>query len=96
MTRREALDRWSQHTQHCPDCQAALRRIDAALPLLAAAAVGLAAAAGIALATGSAPLLSWRVAGCAAGAALAALLRAKLEDWRRLFIFTDYVHAEKN
>ncbi|GBF96942.1 hypothetical protein Rsub_09022 [Raphidocelis subcapitata] len=96
MSRREALDRYSQHTQHCPDCRKALARIDAALPLVAAAGIALLAAAAIAAATGAAPPLGWRVLGAAAGAAAAALLHRKLSEFRTLFIFTDYVHAERN
>lgn len=84
------------HPQHCPECKKALGRIDAVLPLLAALSVALLGAAAFALITGAAPPTSGRVLGAAAGGALAAVLRAKLAGVRALFVFTDYVHAEKN
>ena len=97
MTRREALDRLSQHTRHCPSCQRALKRIDFALPLVAAAAVALlAAAAYAALFAGGAPALSARALGAAAGAAVLALVHARLSSFRELFVFRDYVHANRH
>ncbi|KAI8465279.1 MAG: pheophorbide a oxygenase [Monoraphidium minutum] len=96
MTRRQVLDRFSQHTEHCPSCRSTLARIDAALPLLAALSAALLLLSGLSLATGAAPLASGRVLGCAAGAAAAAFLRSQLQSFRELFVFRDYVHAEKN
>lgn len=84
-----------QPRQHCPDCKRALGRLDAALPLLAAASVALLGAA-IFAALAGAPPLSARVAGAAGAAALLALVRSKLDSFRALFHFVDYVHAEKN
>jgi hypothetical protein len=71
-------------------------RIDASLPLIAALGIAALLAAGLALATGAAPLVSKQVLGGAALAAAAAFLHHKLNALRALFIFTDYVHAEKN
>jgi len=96
MSRREALDRYSQHTQHCPDCKRALGRIEAALPVIAGAALAALAAAGYFLLSGAAPPLSGRVVGGVAVAGLAALVYQKLLQFRQKFIFEDYVHADKN
>ncbi|WIA09707.1 hypothetical protein OEZ85_009091 [Tetradesmus obliquus] len=93
MSRRDSLDRLSQHTQHCPDCQQALKRINLALPATWAAAAAALLVAGVAAATG-APLLSWNVAGAAAAAVLLALAHRSLNKFKELFIFTDYVHAD--
>ncbi|KAF8073221.1 hypothetical protein HT031_000882 [Scenedesmus sp. PABB004] len=93
MSRRESLDRFGQHTAHCPDCHKALKRIDLALPLTWAAAAAALLVAGVAAASG-APLLSGRVAGGAAAAALLALLHRSLAGFRELFVFRDYVHAD--
>ncbi|KAF6256401.1 hypothetical protein COO60DRAFT_1640750 [Scenedesmus sp. NREL 46B-D3] len=93
MSRRQSLDRLSQHTQHCPDCQQALKRITLALPVTWAAAAAALLVAGVAAATG-APLLSWSVAGAAGAAVLLALAHRSLNKFKDLFIFTDYVHAD--
>jgi hypothetical protein len=71
----------------------ALKRVDFALPATWAAAAVALLMAGVAAASGAA-LLSPRVAGAAAAALVFALLHRGLVQFRKLFIFTDYVHAE--
>jgi hypothetical protein len=92
MEPRVVLDRWSQHTQHCPTCQRALKRIDFFVPALAAAAAIAALMAGLAVATGGAPLLSARVVWPAVAAAALLFVRSKLKAARALFVYTGYQH----
>lgn len=71
----------------------ALKRVDTALPLTWAAAAAALLIAGVSTASG-APLLSANVAGATAAAAILALLFRGLKQFRQLFFFTDYVHAD--
>ncbi|GLC41145.1 hypothetical protein PLESTF_000801600 [Pleodorina starrii] len=95
LTKREALDRYSQHTAHCRHCQKALRNVDVATGVAAAAGL-LAAAWLLARAMLGLPLLApatglGLLAAAAAGAAVAGL-----RALRQQFIFVDYVHADKH
>lgn len=71
----------------------ALKRVDFALPATWAAAAAALFMAGVAAASGAA-VLSPHVAGAAAAAVVFALLHRALVQFKKLFIFTDYVHAE--
>eukprot|EP00878_Enallax_costatus_P019039 GHUV01020074.1.p2 GENE.GHUV01020074.1~~GHUV01020074.1.p2 ORF type:complete len:151 (+),score=48.51 GHUV01020074.1:1532-1984(+) len=93
MDRRETLDRYHQHTKHCPDCMKALKRIDTALPVTWAATAAAILVAGVSAASGT-PLLSANVGGAVAAAAVLALMHRGLKQFRQLFFFTDYVHAD--
>lgn len=93
MSRRQALDRFEQHTKHCPDCQKTLKRVEFALPATWAAAAAAVLVAGVAAASGAA-VLSLPVAGAAAAAVVFALMHRALVQFKKLFIFTDYVHAD--
>jgi hypothetical protein len=71
----------------------ALKKVDLALPATWAAAAGFLVVAAVAAASG-APVLSAKVVGAAGLAALLAMLHRGLAQFRNLFIFTDYVHAD--
>ncbi len=71
----------------------ALKRVEFALPATWAAAAAALLVAAVAAASGAA-LLSPRVAGAAAAAVVFALLHRALVQFKQLFIFTDYVHAD--
>ncbi|PNH10689.1 Pheophorbide a oxygenase, chloroplastic [Tetrabaena socialis] len=94
MTKRQVLDRYSQHTQHCKHCQQALKNAEAAAAVLAAcgalAALWLVArgVAGLPLLAPATGLGLLAVTACGWGAAALAALRQK-------FFFEDYVHADK-
>lgn len=71
----------------------ALKRVEFALPATWAAAATALLVAGVAAASGAA-VLSPRVAGAAVAAVVFALMHRALVQFKKLFIFTDYVHAE--
>eukprot|EP00879_Flechtneria_rotunda_P013512 GHRR01014109.1.p1 GENE.GHRR01014109.1~~GHRR01014109.1.p1 ORF type:complete len:485 (+),score=156.42 GHRR01014109.1:529-1983(+) len=93
MDRRQTLDRYHQHTQHCPDCQKALHNIDFALPATWAAGAAALLFAAVSAASGAA-WTSATVLGAGALALVMGLAHRRLKKFRDLFIFTDYVHAE--
>lgn len=64
-----------------------------ALPATWAAAAAAVLVAGVAAASGAA-VLSLPVAGAAAAALVFALMHRALVQFKKLFIFTDYVHAD--
>ncbi|PNH10690.1 Pheophorbide a oxygenase, chloroplastic [Tetrabaena socialis] len=94
MTKRQVLDRYSQHTQHCKHCQQALKNVEVAAAVLAVcgtlAALWLVArgVAGLPLLAPATGLGLLAVAACGWGVAALAALRQK-------FFFEDYVHADK-
>ena len=80
--------------QNCPHCSAALRNATIAAGLMAAVAA-VAAGSIVAAVVGGTAALASPFSAAAGGVALAAgLATAALLKFRRLFIFTDYVHAE--
>ncbi|KAK9812601.1 hypothetical protein WJX72_000303 [[Myrmecia] bisecta] len=94
MRREVLLDRYNQHTKHCPSCSQALRVFTALQTLAAAACALLLVAAAARLGAGRAQLVSWSMAALGGAAlALAAVARA-LHRLCRKFVFVDYVHAE--
>ncbi|KAL4425624.1 hypothetical protein ABPG75_009640 [Micractinium tetrahymenae] len=108
LSRREILDRYEQHTRHCPSCRRALATVQATRQALQlAAATGFASAFTLVLiqALLPGPPLGLAPGGRAGGASLplmvgAAALTAGLgaEALRRLersFVFVDYVHGGK-
>lgn len=94
LPREVVLDRFKQHTENCPHCSAALRAATIAAGLMAAVAAVAAGSIVAAVVGGSAALLSPFNGVAAAVAAASAMAAAALMRFRRLFIFTDYVHAE--
>jgi hypothetical protein len=72
-----------------------LKRTEAALPLTWVAGAALLLVAVVSAVQGI-PLLSAQVAGVAALALACGLVHKGLNNFKRLFFFVDYVHAEKN
>ncbi|EFJ52402.1 hypothetical protein VOLCADRAFT_103059 [Volvox carteri f. nagariensis] len=95
LTKREALDRYSQHTVHCRHCQKALRNVDLATAVVTAAGI-LVAGWLAARALMGVPLLSSATGLGLLAAALAGVVVAGLRSLRQQFFFVDYVHAERN
>jgi hypothetical protein len=71
----------------------ALKQVEFALPATWAAAAASLLVAAVSAASGAA-LLSPHVAGTAAAAVVFALMHRALVQFKQLFIFTDYVHAD--
>ena len=100
------LDRYEQHTRHCPICRPRLEQkqqlAEAAKTAQAACLLGLSIAGGAlgaAVAVRGVAAAGWPavlVAFCAALWALAAWLAKAAQRWAQLFLFQDYVHAEKH
>jgi pheophorbide a oxygenase len=102
VSRRQLLDRYGQHTQHCPNCRSGLalvsRLLSVAKAVMAAAFLGLCGLAGqfgvTRLAGGGLP----------SAAALAAVVVGVFAAWLRhvcagleqQFIFTDHSHADNH
>ncbi|KXZ51963.1 hypothetical protein GPECTOR_11g86 [Gonium pectorale] len=95
MSKREVLDRYSQHTKDCRHCQAALRNIDLATAL-AAAGAALAAVWLVARAVVGLPLLAPASGWGALAAVACAGAVAALRSLRQQFFYVDYVHAERH
>ncbi|KAG2490580.1 hypothetical protein HYH03_010974 [Edaphochlamys debaryana] len=95
MTKRQTIDRYSQHTAHCRHCSKALRNTERGMA--AAAVAGVVAAVWlVARALVGAPLLAPATAlGAAAVVACGLLVRA-LAGLREQFRFVDFVHAFNN
>ncbi|KXZ51973.1 hypothetical protein GPECTOR_11g95 [Gonium pectorale] len=95
MSKREVLDRYSQHTKDCSHCQKGLRQVELA-SLVAAAGAALAAVWLLArLVTGS-PLLAPPNGMALLAAVVCAGAVAALRSLRQQFFYVDYVHAEKH
>lgn len=82
MSKRQALDRYEQHTRHCVHCSAALRNFQ----LLKKVSVAVGALSAVA-ASFIGPL--WALAGLA----IAFLTYTVSERFERRLVFTDYIHA---
>ncbi|KAG2449744.1 hypothetical protein HYH02_005270 [Chlamydomonas schloesseri] len=95
LSKRDAIERYHQHTKHCKVCSQALRNVEAATWL---AAVGgmLAALVLVARAVAGLPLLAPQSGTAALAGAVCAGLVALLRGLREQFIFVDYVHQDKN
>ncbi|GAB4823576.1 hypothetical protein N2152v2_010622 [Parachlorella kessleri] len=107
-SRREALDRYNQHTVHCAACRSALRTVTALRnilvgaavltwaawlsPLLLAASAWLGSGAAAAVASSQQPLLRLPLV---LGAIALTAAAALLTNVRSRFIFVDYVHAHR-
>ncbi|KAG2490582.1 hypothetical protein HYH03_010976 [Edaphochlamys debaryana] len=95
MTKRQTIDRYSQHTAHCRHCSEALRNTERGMA--AAAVAGVVAAVWlVARALVGAPLLAPATALGAAAVAGCALLVRALAGLREQFVYVDYVHADKH
>jgi hypothetical protein len=102
VSREQLLDRYGQHTRHCPDCRAGLamatRVLGLSKALLAASFLALCCLAGqfgVARLVGGGLPTAAAVAAVAAGGFAAWLGRA-CEWLERQFIFTDNVHADNH
>ncbi|KAG2437791.1 hypothetical protein HXX76_005411 [Chlamydomonas incerta] len=95
MSKEAVLERYHQHTKQCKDCSQALRNVEAATWLAAAAGV-LAALVLVARAVAGLPLLAPESGMAALGGAVCSGLVAALRALREQFIFVDYVHQDKN
>ncbi|KAK9814221.1 hypothetical protein WJX72_002503 [[Myrmecia] bisecta] len=95
LSRKALMDRYRQHTKHCPSCSKMLRRMQAWQTGLK----GLAAVLGLYMAaqlgTGSLEPLSPAAAAVAAAAIASLAASSKLHDWEDKFKFRNYIHAER-
>ncbi|GLI63951.1 hypothetical protein VaNZ11_007117, partial [Volvox africanus] len=95
LTKREALNRHSQHTVHCRHCKQALRNVDLATGV--ATVVGILAAMWLVTRVMlGLPLLSPAAGVGLFAVALAGAVVAGLRSLRQQFFFIDYVHAERD
>jgi hypothetical protein len=90
------LDRYKQHTQHCPSCSKMLKRSRTGQTLCkaVATAIGVAWLLAVTRDTGVEPV-SWTSAAAAAGIAASLGLSNVLHFLERKFTYTDYIHAER-
>jgi pheophorbide a oxygenase len=102
VSRRQLLDRYAQHTQHCPECRSGLalvsRLLSASKAVVAAAFLGLCGLAGhfgvTRLAGGGLPTAA-TVAVAVVGV-VAAWLGKVCAGLEQQFIFTDHSHADNH
>lgn len=94
MPRQQVFDRYSQHTASCPHCSQALNTINVAVVALLAVAAVAAASLVTTFILGGLPSVMRVAPVGVAVAAVASMLAGGLLNFRKKFLYEDYVHAE--
>ncbi|CAL8465289.1 g4824 [Coccomyxa elongata] len=95
LMREQLLDRFHQHTQHCPSCSKALSQLRTGRKLLLGLAAALLLVAAAQLSRG-APPVSVGAALPVVGALASVWLSEKFAGWQAKFLYTDYDHTARD
>lgn len=95
LTREQMLDRYNQHTRHCPECQKGVRQVTAVRNACAAVAGSMLLVLAATAAANSPVTLAAR-AGMVGLGLFSAFMASKANALLQQFMFVDYVHAERH